>query len=420
MARRQSGAATLVVVMMLFIIMALLAAYANRGLLFEQRIASTYFRVSLAQEMSDAGVEFSLAMLNGSGVDAACKPVAAGGSRFVDRYFTIAPADRTFKPVAIDFVHAALDCTRTSAGWTCRCPAPDARVAPNRTDGDGLLPSFGIALSAGARPGTLQVLSTGCTDSVVDNCAKPEDNSKNQQSVSRASSIITLVSAVRSPPAAPMIVKGNLTTAGAGLGLHNTDVRTAGLLLIAGGTWASPNNSRMESVPGTQPELAQIIGDTTLTAAGTDFFKNYMGAAFGSYVHHAALRKLVCDGDCAPGLESAYAAGQRMVWVDGPLTISSNKTIGSAADPMVVIAAGDVTLNGPFQLFGLLVSRGNLNWTNTSGLPSLITGALLVEGNADTSGSMDVLYQQSIADQLRNRLGSYVRVPGGWTDAPPS
>jgi len=33
-----------------------------------------------------------------------------------------------------------------------------------------------------------------------------------------------------------------------------------------------------------------------------------------------------------------------------------------------------------------------------------------------TSGTVDIVYQQTIANQLRNRMGSYVRIPGGWID----
>jgi hypothetical protein len=29
---------------------------------------------------------------------------------------------------------------------------------------------------------------------------------------------------------------------------------------------------------------------------------------------------------------------------------------------------------------------------------------------------MDIVYQQRVADNLRNRMGSYVRVPGSWID----
>ena len=68
------------------------------------------------------------------------------------------------------------------------------------------------------------------------------------------------------------------------------------------------------------------------------------------------------------------------------------------------------------QINGMLVALGNLDWANASGLTSLITGMLMVQGNMLATGSMDVYYLQSIANQLRNRQGSYVRVPGGWID----
>jgi hypothetical protein len=29
---------------------------------------------------------------------------------------------------------------------------------------------------------------------------------------------------------------------------------------------------------------------------------------------------------------------------------------------------------------------------------------------------MDIFYQPAVLDQLRNRVGSYVRVPGSWSD----
>ncbi|MFX8047616.1 PilX N-terminal domain-containing pilus assembly protein, partial [Acinetobacter baumannii] len=83
---RQRGAATLVVVMMLFLVMALLAAYANRGLLFEQRIASGFARAALAQEAAEGGVEWALALLNGPAIDENCQPKGVGGQRFADKY----------------------------------------------------------------------------------------------------------------------------------------------------------------------------------------------------------------------------------------------------------------------------------------------------------------------------------------------
>ena len=133
------------------------------------------------------------------------------------------------------------------------------------------------------------------------------------------------------------------------------------------------------------------------------------------YAQHPALRTVTCNGDCANALAAAYAAGQRILWVDGPLTIGSNKTLGAVTDPVLIIAT-DVILDGPFALNGMLVARGDLAWTNTGGLTSLINGIVLVTGRMETDGSMDIVYQQAVAEQLRNRMGSFVRVPGSWMD----
>ena len=51
----QRGAATLVIVMVLFLVMAMMAAFANRNLMFEQRIASNYYRAGLSHEVAEAG-----------------------------------------------------------------------------------------------------------------------------------------------------------------------------------------------------------------------------------------------------------------------------------------------------------------------------------------------------------------------------
>lgn len=423
MARRQRGAATLVVVMVLFLVMALLAAYGNRSLLFEQRIASSYLRASLSQEAAEAGIEWTLAQLNGTAIDASCKPVASGGQRFVDRYLSINPADRT---IAYRTATAAylVDCARDVAheGWACRCPAADAAATPATALPAGAEPqsSFSVNFDTGPRSGTLQLLVLGCTDSVIDNCKSGDTLGISQAQLGRTRlrTTIALVSAVRSPPASPLVVKGNITASGAGLGLHNTDPRSNGLLVAMGGStaWSGRVDDRLESVPGTS--LDQVVSqDAQLANASTTadvLFRMYLGATVQRYPSLPALRKLTCSADCSADIQAAYDAGQRILWVDGPLTISSNPTLASITDPLLLIATGDVTLTGGLQLNGMLVTQGNLTWTNGTALPSLVNGMVLVGGNVQTSGAVDIVYQQTVADELRNRTGGFVRVPGSW------
>ena len=424
----QYGAATLILVMMLFLVMALLAAYGNRTLLFEQRIATSYARASIAEDVAEAGIEWTLAQLNGPAIDANCQPQAAGGLRFADKYMIINPADRSIgfataatagKPVA--------DCTRDLAksGWSCRCPAVGAWAAPAAAGGSAITPSFGVRPSkALSRAGIFQLQAVGCTDSVATTCSIGNELkvSETQHGASGLYVTIALVSAVRTPPAMPLVVKGDLTVSGAtGLGLHNTDPRSGGTLLAAGGDLkGSMADARMDSIPGTPLSQLRLLGDLKLknAADGNEVFKMFMGALPSRYSQHPALRVLDCAGDCASAIETAYNAGVRMVWIDGPLAFSGNKVIGSLTDPIVIAAKGDITLSDAFVINGLVATPGNLTWTNAGGI-SLINGMVLVGGNMSTTGTMDIVYQQAVANHLSNRIGSFVRVPGGWIDTWP-
>lgn len=418
----QQGAATLIVVMALFLVMALLAAYANRSLLFEQRLSSSYFRASLAQETAEAGIEWTLAQLNSTAVDDNCQPAATGGTRFVDRYVQVDPQSRRIDTYVEQQI---VDCVRDAANdrWICHCPSPGTWAPPAPLVTASIAPSFLVTLARGGRPGTIGVAVTGCTDSVASNCAlnaSTYKKSREQQATVNLSSAFAFVSAVRTPPAAPLVASGQVTSAGTGpaegLGLHNTDAGSAGLLLVSGGPVTGLQDTRLDSVPGTQP--AQALRSSDNATANADLLWTFLGARAPTYFKHPALRTVTCTAgvDCGPTLAAAYDAGMRMVLVNGPLSLTSNQTLGSAASPMLIVANGAVTLNGPMQISGMLVAVGGLNWENSSGMPSLVMGSVVVQGDVRTQGAVDIVYQQPIADQLRNRIGGFVRVPGGWID----
>jgi Tfp pilus assembly protein PilX len=68
-AAAQRGAAALAVVMVLFFVISLVAAYASRNLVFEQRASTNQYRSTLALETAEAGAEWALALLNTGRID---------------------------------------------------------------------------------------------------------------------------------------------------------------------------------------------------------------------------------------------------------------------------------------------------------------------------------------------------------------
>jgi hypothetical protein len=414
----QRGAATLVVVMMLFLIMALLAAYANRSVMFDQRISGTLARVAAASQASEAAMDWTAAMLNSGKIDASCSSSSsATAGRFVDRYFNINSTERLFTPRVSD-IGIVADCQGTAAGWECHCPQPNSRTELTVTAANLTIPSFGVGFENGGRRGSLLVHTWGCTDSSVDDCISDLSRlTQRQQALSKQTGYFALVSAVRSPPAAPLVARGNLVSAGIGLGLRNSDARSGGSLYIVGGTATGLDPQRLQSVPGTETGSVGFVGDATLNTSTADtVFRTFMGAAPSKYKLHPAIRQVICDGDCAAALATAYDSGQRMVWIDGSLTISSNKLLGTVADPLLIYATGNVTLRGAFELRGMLIAGGDVSWTNTAGGTSLITGHVLALGNVTVTGAADISFSRPVSNQLMNSMGSYVRVPGGWID----
>ena len=68
----QQGAAALLVVVVLFFILAMVTAYAGRGLIFEQRTSVNNQRAAQAFEAAESGLDLAIGLLGGGRVDQWC------------------------------------------------------------------------------------------------------------------------------------------------------------------------------------------------------------------------------------------------------------------------------------------------------------------------------------------------------------
>ena len=201
--RTQRGAATLVVVMILFFIMAMMAAYANRSLVFEQRIASNYFRSGLSVEVADAGLEWAVAQLNGGNIDSTCQSAPAAASSFRQRYLNIDTTTRSMTPTLASggYDTPVASCVRdASTGlWNCSCPDPVAKATtPAVAAANQIQPSFQVGINGGGNVVTLQAI--GCTGSTSSACLTGNAGIAAQQLLasSQATVQVALVSALKS------------------------------------------------------------------------------------------------------------------------------------------------------------------------------------------------------------------------------
>ncbi len=447
----QRGAASLVVVMVLFFLMALVAAYTSRNLIFEQRTSVNQYRATQAFEAAEAGLEWALAQLNGGRIDAQCLEAGAANTdtSFRQRYLNIntnpAP-DPLSGMVTVPLQGSAgtpprrAGCVWNGSGWTCSCPI-DSDPALTAPVGSGVYPAFWISFSSNlvTRPGVVQIVATGCTR-LDATCLASTNATANVEGRALVTAVVALKSAIATPPAAALTVLRGVAGGGPGtLTAENTNVGVGGVTIQAGGLVPDISSFTLRSIPGTPGSASVIQGDNSLSdllapfpadlaVAGHVPSDRVFASTFGAWPNvvkwqPAALRLNCPAGGCRQALTDAVAKNpDRIIWIDGDLTLESGGDIGSPPDPAdptvagptTIIATGNliVTAGGAgSRIFGLVYARGG-NWTGSGE----IQGAAFTEGDLAATANQTVVYDGAVLDSLRLRAGSFVRIPGSWRD----
>ncbi len=395
---RQGGAASLVVTLILFGVMALVAAFANRNLLFEARSSLNQVRATQAFEATEAAVEWSTAMLNDTRpIDAQCLATSDAASHsFRERQRA---ADRAGRPLRAT-------CVKTAKGWTCSCAADGKAVFAADVPIDA--PAFAMAIAADPTPGAWRVAAVGCT-SLSGECLPSSTQPTN--AVAHVQATLASLPAVASSPIAALTARGSIDTGFASAGFHNADAGSNGITVHAGGT-ISAGTARFTTAPGSTWESSIVDDDVALAAlAPDDFFRSFFGLPKSLWSQQPGVKTLRCDASCDDALKAAIVSGTRMLWIDGDARISADLVLGSRERPIVIAATGQLMLEGNVTLHGLVYAQA-IEWTHGGTL----RGAAISETTAIGHGVMDFVRDAVVLHELRNDLGSVSRLPGSWKD----
>ena len=429
----QRGVAALTVVMVLFFVMALVAAYTNRNLVFEQRVSANSYRATRALEAADAGVEWTLAMLNGGRATANCNVpgagAAAGLTDFRSRYLVPAldPAtgeqsafELAWGQVAANRVYPA--CIIVNGVPRCICPAVGEAPADINAPADGIGSAFRITfrLFHGGnvvRGGAVQFVSRGCSSpgGGGTSCFAQNDN---LPQVDGTTSVITTVGLVRALPVAPKaaITAGTTITAipPAQLLVSNGDfasgvtAHAGGLIDAVGSQFIGPAGSGADG---------RIPNDATLNALSTvqgaeAWFRAMFVLDTATYQRQPAVVRVNCAAGCTSAdITNALLLNPRNpIWAAGNVNIDAAGALGTAADPMMLIVDGDLTVSGNADIRGF-VHANQVSWTAAD---AELDGAIVALTDFAATGVATVRYDKAILDIIRLRYGSFVRVPGGW------
>lgn len=437
--KRQAGrgVAALTVVMVLFFVMALVAAYTNRNLLFEQRISANSYRATRALEAADAGVEWTLAMLNGGRITANCtRPAAADPgvaalTDFRSRYLAPSASD-AFGEGAFELAWGLVEANRTypaciitDGNLRCVCPAVGEAAADINPPGDGIGSAFRITFrlfnNTTPRGGAIQFITRGCANPGSGNSACYAQTDA-RPGVDSATALITTVGLVRALPVAPkatLTAGGNVTGAGS-LQVSNADF-ASGITVHAGGSLTTTGPNQLNVPAGssgdgviTENDQALANGLRLLREAGAEtWFRAQFVLDRASYQRQPATVRL----DCAAGCNGAAIAAALLlnprnpIWAEGDVTLDAAGALGTAADPVMLIVNGNLTVSGNLQATGF-VHADQISWLapNTASWD----GALVSRTSFATSTTATLRYSKPALDIIRLRYGSFVRAPGGW------
>ena len=420
-ARPQRGFAALAVTLLLFFTMLLVAAYANRGLLFEQRASANQVRATQAFEAAEAGLEWALAQLNHpQRIDEQCLPSAAATDvSFRERFVHIDRDTGLQTPIVwmSGSTPIALQpaCVLGAGGWACSCPSGDHPSLDVVDDADSMpRPAYSVQFSAEAQTGLIRVTSTGCS-SAAGPC-RP-GTAGQPDAAMRLQVVLGLLPGLSSTPTAPLTVRGSVDAGSAALGLHNTDGSIGGVTLHAGGSLLG-SALRLTTAAGGAAGASASTHDASLTAIDPErLFASQFGLDRATWKSHAAVQTVPCTSECGRQIAAAIdgASGNRLISIGGDARIDGPVTLGSPEQPVVIVVDGNVVLNGDVALHGLLYAAG-IRWDGASHPHAQIHGAAISEAGYGGDGAPDLHHDAAVLRRLQRQTGSYARVPGSWRD----
>lgn len=431
----QRGAASLAVVLVLFFIVAMVAAYTNRNLIFEQKTSANSYRAARALAAADAGADWAVAMLNGGAIDAQCVAAAAPNGDFKTRYLNLQP-DGSFAPVTWTTavvtgspgpVQAQPACSAVpTGGWSCSCPLNGPGKNLNNANVD--TPVFAVGFDPGKqRPGAVALRVRGChnvrsgtvtnvntygschmNDMTATNVSVKAELNVDAAAIVRVS--LGLVSALPVAPTAALTVAGNITQTSGTLNAANPDPAT-GVALRAGGTITGPTTvAGPAGFIETTGERLQVDSDNALQSIPpTDFFRTVLGLPANNYRQQPATR--VCPAPCAALPTVAADNPTRVIFVDGNIDLSSTAPMGTPETPTMLVVTGNVTVSANIQFNGVIFAGGDVNWNGTGGR---VNGAIIVGGNYIGGSNAGITYDREVVRRVHKSYGSFVRVPGSW------
>jgi hypothetical protein len=432
----QRGVGTLAVSMLLLMGMSITVFYLNRGLVFEQKTSAAQMQSAKAREIAEAGVEWATGMLNDpTNIGTNC---ASDGSGVNDNTFRVRYVQTQLNAAVnpstdvIPNTTTFPGCRITDAGLTtCNCPT----AAGPASLGTNVQASFTVAFSTVTNAATgavdtdsVLITATGCTDNASACTAANATASSGPDATATVSVVLKLAPELRAMPASPLTC-GLACQVGGSYNIENSDVATNGITVNAGTTITTGNGVTVTTLDGMPSQNALVGSDSSLADLASNdsdcsdsaIFSSYFGTTIENYRDSLSTMVMSCSStsDCVSQLETAYDEGWRSFYFTSDLQLSGNGTLGSVAEPVMIVSPNAITVNGNWTLYGLVFSN-SADWNNLGTGSATVQGAQITCADYRNNGNGTLAYNPDVLRNLQNgQAARMARVPGSWRDFTP-
>ena len=354
--RLQKGAGVLAISLILLAGAALMLLFAQRNLLVDLRITQNGYGHRLAYAAAESGLGVALGQLND-------------------------PMLRN--QILVD---------RKGSGAYDAIVQPEIQVSL----GDALNATVRIKGQALGGPDVrLQLQSTGC----VAACS---------QGKATVSQTLAMRGGIHRIPYSLLNARGDITANGA-VALINQTASVRGMLFHGGKTIDYDDAVQRTTTPGQQADAAALANDKSYAQLSADRFFEFWFGADKTLVKKTST-VINCNGDCSSAVAAAVS---RVIWLEGNARLSSG-VLGSATSPVVIIAGGGLQISGSTRISGVVYSMAPT--TEVQLISGRLEGALIAENNLLVQGGGIFTYNPTVLQAAQTRLGTFVPVPGSWSD----
>lgn len=418
---RSGGAAVLGLVTLLFFALSMASLYTHRHQVIEQRSLTQQLRAVQAHEAAEAGLQWLLARLNSGPVDARCQATASPGApRLRERWLQHeADSGRWIPRLSAAGEAPWAECVHVpdEPSWRCTCPAEGTPLA-GETPGEAASPGFRVRLvEVSDRPGLVGAEVVGCTRA-GEACLGFSGSPHGHEGRATLSALLVFAPALATAPAAALTARGSVILDEAHPQLIDAHPESTGWTVHAGGG-VQVRPGSLQGRAGTPPELTVAQDDAALAGLSPNaLFRSTFGLPHRVFQALPTTRTLRCEATgCSARVvrEAAASHPGHALWLQGDLLVDDSADLGSPTQPLLLIVDGQVRLDAPARLFGLLYVRA-AGWLAEGS--AALQGAVVAEGSVVGRLDARVTRDAAVLQALRRSHGTFALVPGSWSDLP--